>query len=97
MVIRLPFLNMVCKLMITGLQIKCARIALRWSMEDLARHAGVGVQTVVRLERSNEVPDGRIGTLRTVQACFEAAGIEFIGAPDEGPGIRYWPERATKR
>jgi hypothetical protein len=25
-----------------------------------------------------------------VKAALEAAGIEFIGAPKEGPGVRLW-------
>lgn len=76
--------------MISGVQIRQARAALRLSVVDLAALAGIGVQTVVRLESVDGVPGGRASTLNTVQKALEAAGIEFIGSPEEGPGIRLW-------
>lgn len=74
--------------MICGTQIRSARAALRWTVARLADEAGVGVQTVIRLEAADGVPPSRSSTLVDVQRAFEAAGIEFIGAPDDGPGIR---------
>jgi transcriptional regulator with XRE-family HTH domain len=73
---------------ICGTQIRSARAALRWTVAKLADEAGVGVQTVIRLEAADGVPPSRSSTLVDVQRAFEAAGIEFIGAPDDGPGIR---------
>ena len=69
--------------MITGMQIRASRAALRWSAEVLAARAGVGVQTVKRLEAADSVPSGRATTLQDVQSALEAAGIEFIGAPND--------------
>jgi len=40
------------------------------------------------LEQTDGVPSGRTVTLMDVRAAFEAAGIEFVGTPDDGPGIR---------
>jgi hypothetical protein len=74
--------------MITGSQIRSARAALRWSADILAREAGLGVQTIKRLEQVEGVPASRTSTLLDIQRTLEAAGIEFIGAPDDGPGIR---------
>ena len=74
--------------MITGSQIRSARAALRWSADVLAREAGLGVQTIKRLEQVEGVPASRTSTLLDIQRTLEAAGIEFIGAPDDGPGIR---------
>jgi transcriptional regulator with XRE-family HTH domain len=74
--------------LICGTQIRSARAALRWTVARLADEAGVGVQTVIRLEAADGVPPSRSSTLVDVQRAFEAAGIEFIGAPDDGPGIR---------
>ena len=74
--------------MITGAQIRSARGALRWTAAQLAVHAGVGIQTVMRLEAHDGVPPSRSSTLMDIRAALEAAGIEFVGTPDDGPGIR---------
>lgn len=76
--------------MITSTQIRSARAALRWSVIELSTHARISVQTIKRFEASEGVPSSRSSTLFEVQKAFEAAGIEFIGAPDEGPGVRLW-------
>jgi transcriptional regulator with XRE-family HTH domain len=74
--------------MITGIQIRAARAALRWSAETLSKKADVGIQTIKRFEAADEVPPSRSATLLQVQATLEAAGIEFIGSPTDRPGIR---------
>jgi DNA-binding transcriptional regulator YiaG len=74
--------------LITGAQIRASRAVLRWTADILASHAGVGVQTIKRLEASDGVPSGRSTTLLDVQSALEAAGIEFIGSPMDRPGIR---------
>jgi transcriptional regulator with XRE-family HTH domain len=74
--------------MITGMQIRAARAALRWSVKELASIAGVGTQTIKRFEVVEGIPQSRTQTLLEVKAAFEAAGIEFIGTPEDNPGIR---------
>ena len=75
--------------MITGTQIRAARAAMRWTTEDLAQKAGLASRTVKRFEQDDGVPSSsRSSSLLDIQKAFEAAGIEFIGAPDDGPGIR---------
>jgi transcriptional regulator with XRE-family HTH domain len=74
--------------MITSTQIRAARGALRWSAQDLADRAGVGIQTVKRFELAPSVPRSRSRTLDKVRLTLEAAGIEFVGTPEDGPGIR---------
>ena len=74
--------------MITGIQIRAARFALRMSAQDLAKLAGVSLPTVQRFEQADGVPPSRSSTLVDVQKALEAAGVEFIGTPDDGPGIR---------
>jgi len=82
--------------MITGSQIRSARAALRWSADVLARKAGLGVQTIKRFEGVDGVPGSRTATLLQVMQTLEAAGIEFIGGPDDAPGIRvHAPPAAT--
>jgi len=74
--------------MLTGLQIRAARAALGWSAAALAEKAGVALKTIARLENVDGVPPSRSSTLTDIQRQLEAAGIEFIGTPEDGPGIR---------
>ena len=75
--------------MITGLQIRAARAILRWTVRDLAKFSGLSFPTINRLEQDDGVPVGRTQTLADIQKALEAAGIEFIGTPENGPGVRY--------
>ncbi|WP_228536318.1 helix-turn-helix domain-containing protein [Noviherbaspirillum malthae] len=74
--------------MITSAQIRAARALLRWSADELAQKAGVGIATVKRFELMDNVPEGRTSTLQAIQRTLELAGVEFIGTPDDGPGVR---------
>ena len=74
--------------MISGIQIRAARFALRLSAQQLADIAGVSLPTIQRFEKVDGVPPSRSSTLIDVKRAFEAAGIEFIGTPDDAPGIR---------
>ena len=74
--------------MITGAQIRSARAALGWSAQTLAEKSGVGLRTLMRLEQIDGVPGSRSSTLVVIQSALESAGIEFIGSPADGPGIR---------
>lgn len=76
------------RLMISGSQIRMARAALRWSIKDLAKCSGVSVPTIFRLEQEDGLPSSRSQTLMDLKNTFEAAGIEFIGTPDNGAGVR---------
>lgn len=76
--------------MITAAQIRAARAALRWSVAELSIRANVGTQTVKRFEAADGVPPSRSSTLMDVKAALEAGGVEFIGSPTEGPGVRLW-------
>lgn len=74
--------------MVTGSQIRAARSALHWSADTLAARAGVASKTIRRLESEPGVPPTTTGTLAKIQTALEAAGIEFVGTPHDGPGIR---------
>lgn len=74
--------------MILGQQIRMARAGLRWTIEDLSEESGVSPRTIKRLEGVDEVVSANISTIKKLIDCFECAGIEFIGTPDDGPGIR---------
>lgn len=74
--------------MITGIQIRVARSALRWTTEDLAGRAEIASRTVKRMESYDLVPKSSSQTLEKIRKAFEVAGIEFIGTPEDAPGIR---------
>ncbi len=74
--------------MITGIQIRSARAALGWSASALADRSGVSLRTLLRFEQLDGVPPSRSSNLIEVQKALEAAGVEFIGTPEDGPGIR---------
>lgn len=73
---------------LTAQQIKAARGALGWSVQDLADRTGVGTATISRYELADAVPKSRKDNLEKIRSAFEAAGIEFVGSPEDRPGIR---------
>ncbi len=75
--------------MITSDQIRAARALLRWSGKDLAKKTGLGFSTLMRLEVLDGVPSAQAKTLETIQKAFENAGVEFIGTPEQGAGVRW--------
>ena len=74
--------------MITGAQIRSARAALGWSVRELADRAAVATKTIMRMELVAGVPQSRTKTLLDIKAALEFGGIEFVGAPNDRPGIR---------
>ena len=74
--------------MITSCQIRAARALLNWTALDLAEKSGVGVATVRRMELASGVPSSNAQTLDSVRVALEFAGVEFIGVPEDRPGVR---------
>lgn len=74
--------------MLTGQQIRMARAALKWSARELAERTGLAMKTIQRIEAEDGSPTSYSSTLSELKSCLESAGIEFIGTPDDGPGIR---------
>ena len=74
--------------MITSGQIKAARALIGWTARDLAAKAEIGFSTLIRLESADGVPSGNIKTIDAVKKALEDAGVEFIGSPDDAPGVR---------
>jgi DNA-binding XRE family transcriptional regulator len=70
-----------------------ARAALRWNVKELGRQAHIDSNTVVRFEngkhKSNET------TMRAIRQAFEAAGLLFIDADDNG-GVGVREKRASE-
>jgi transcriptional regulator with XRE-family HTH domain len=76
--------------MIGGNQIRMARVGLRWTIDELANQSGVGVRTIKRLEAADQIASANVSTIERLRTTLEAAGIEFIGTPEDGPGVRIW-------
>lgn len=74
--------------MITSSQLRAARALLKITALDLASISGVGISTIKRFELSEGVPSGNIKTIDSLKKALEKAGIEFIGSPDDRPGVR---------
>ena len=75
--------------MITSAQIRAARGMLDWSRKDLAAHSGLSFASMMRLESFDSVPSSNFKTLEAIKDAFEKAGVEFIGAPEDGAGVRW--------
>jgi transcriptional regulator with XRE-family HTH domain len=75
--------------MISSSQVRAAKALLRWSGEELASKAGVSLSTVRRVEAADGMPDSQsIKTIMAIKRALEDAGVEFIGSPDDRPGVR---------
>lgn len=65
-------------------QCRMARAATGLGVRELAALAGVAQATVSRLERGEEL---RAGTVATIRAALEAAGVVFLPENGNGPGV----------
>jgi ribosome-binding protein aMBF1 (putative translation factor) len=74
--------------MLTGAQVRSARHAVKWTVQDLATNSKVSVSTIKRIEVADGLPSTSVQNLMSIKTALEAAGIEFIGTPEDGPGIR---------
>lgn len=74
--------------MITSEQIRAARQLIRITADQLAVLSGVSVATIRRFELMTGVPSGNARSLEALQDALEKEGVEFIGAPDDRPGVR---------
>ena len=54
----------------------------------MARHSGVGTATIQRMEVMDGVPSGQVRTIEALRSALEDAGVEFIGSPNDRPGVR---------
>jgi transcriptional regulator with XRE-family HTH domain len=73
---------------ITSEQIRAARQLIRVTANQLAKSSGVGVATIRRFELMTGVPSGNARLVESIQRALEEAGVEFVGTPDDRPGVR---------
>ena len=76
--------------MLTSDQIRMSRAALGWSIAKLSEKSSVSVSTIKRLESQEGFTKATEANLRLIRETLQAAGIEFIGDADDGPGVRLW-------
>ncbi len=74
---------------ITGAQIRAARALIRWTAEDLATQAALGVATIRRAETTDGPLQMTASNLAAVRRTLEDAGIEFIFENGSGQGVRF--------
>ena len=66
---------------------RAARAFLRWTANDLAKAAKVGVMTIRRAEAEDGVPQKMlVNNVEAIRRALEAAGIEFTNG--DAPGVR---------
>ena len=63
------------------------RAALRWSAHDLADRTALSISTIKRAEAEDGIPKSTRANLLALWSALATAGIEFIGTPDDGPGL----------
>ena len=71
--------------MITGIQLRMARSALKWGVRELAAKAQVSPATVTRIEADHPA---NTATLQALKTALELGGIEFIPENGGGAGVR---------
>ena len=81
--------------MIISEQIRAARQLVKITADELAVLSGVGVATIRRFELMSGVPSGNARSIEAIQNALELAGVEFIGSPDNRPGVRLVTKNMT--
>jgi transcriptional regulator with XRE-family HTH domain len=74
--------------LITSEQIRAGRQLIKITASHLADISGVGVATIRRFELMSGVPAGNARSLEAIQKALESLGVEFIGTPEDRPGVR---------
>jgi transcriptional regulator with XRE-family HTH domain len=74
-----------------GIQIRMARVGVRWGVRDLAKKAGLTANTVTRIENG---ADAKQSTIDKLKRALEAAGIEFTNG--DQPGVRLTKAAAAR-
>lgn len=74
--------------MLTGEQIRAARALARLEQAEVAKDAGVSLETVKRLEKARGPISANTSTEAALRRAFDAAGVLFIDENGQGPGVR---------
>ena len=76
--------------MISVEQLRMARAALGWSLEVFSQKSLVSARTLRRIESEGGLANATPANLKLIRETLESAGVEFIGSPEDGPGVRLW-------
>jgi transcriptional regulator with XRE-family HTH domain len=71
--------------MITSDQVRMARAALKWSVAELARRAGVAAKTVIRYENGGNATTESVMKLKV---AFDQAGLTWVPENGGPAGVR---------
>src|SRR5246127_3988455 len=77
-------------------QIRAARAIMRWTVDDLAREAALGRNTILRAEAADDQTSLTAANDLAVRRALEAAGVEFIDEDGGGPGGGGWKTLGRK-
>jgi transcriptional regulator with XRE-family HTH domain len=75
--------------MITGAQIRAARVFLNWTAAELSQNSGVSISSILRAENSDRPSNTEV--IVAIKSTLEKAGIDFFEASGTeccGPGLR---------
>lgn len=73
---------------LTGAQVRAGRALIRWSADDLARRARLGIATVRRAEASDGPVNMTAANEAAIRSTLEDHGIVFIPENGGGAGVR---------
>lgn len=73
---------------ITAPQLRAGRALLKWSAQDLADAASIGVATVRRAESDVGEIETTAANALAIRNALETAGVEFIPENGGGAGVR---------
>jgi transcriptional regulator with XRE-family HTH domain len=74
--------------MLTGEQLRAARALVRMEQSELSRLSGVSVATIKRLEGIEGPISANTSTIKAIEDALGEAGVIWIPANGEGPGVR---------
>ena len=77
-------------------QLKAARMLLGWDQARLAAAASIGIATVKRIESGAGALQSTPRITDKILSALDGAGIEFLGAPNNMPGVRLRPIDSVK-
>jgi len=58
------------------------------TVAELAHLSGVGIATIKRIEAGSGIPMAHARTLDQITRALMEAGVEFVGNPEDRPGVR---------
>nr|WP_301288489.1 MULTISPECIES: transcriptional regulator [Methylorubrum] len=79
---------------ITSGQLRAARAFLRWTAQDVADAARLGVATIRRAELQDGPLSVTEANAEAIRRALEAVGLEFIPENGGGPGVRLRESRS---